>query len=191
MDEDAPLVSAICRKLDGLALAIELAAGRIGSYGVREVARQLESRFALMWPARRTAVPRHQTLSATLGWSYQLLSIREQLVFRRLSVFVGAFTLEMAARVVADEDVSQREAEELLGSLVSKSLVQFKIVGSYSSYRLLDITRTYAFDKLNEMGEVRAMVQRHAQMILRLLESGGVSLDGTRAWRRIMTLVAC
>jgi predicted ATPase/DNA-binding winged helix-turn-helix (wHTH) protein len=170
--DEAPLVSAICRKLDGLALAIELAAGRVGAYGVLEVARQLESEFALMWPARRTAVARHQTLSATLGWSYQLLSPREQLVFRRLSVFAGTFTLEMAASVVADANVSAGEAMELLASLVSKSLVQFKMEAARSSYRLLDMTRSYAFDKLGEMDEVREMASRHAKLVLRLLEVG-------------------
>jgi predicted ATPase/DNA-binding winged helix-turn-helix (wHTH) protein len=171
-EDEAPLVSAICRKLDGLALAIELAAGRIGAYGVLEVARQLESEFALMWPARRTAVARHQTLSATLGWSYQLLSAREQIVFRRLSVFAGTFNLEMAASVVADADVSPGEAMELLASLVSKSLVQFKMDAARGSYRLLDMTRSYAFDRLGEMDEVREMASRHAQLVLRLLEVG-------------------
>jgi predicted ATPase/DNA-binding winged helix-turn-helix (wHTH) protein len=178
-EDEAPLVSAICRKLDGLALAIELAAGRIGAYGVVEVARQLESEFALMWPARRTAVARHQTLSATLGWSYQLLSSREQLVFRRLSVFAGTFTLEMAASVIADPQVSVGEAMELLASLVSKSLVQFKMESGRGSYRLLDMTRSYAFDRLGEMDEVREMASRHARLFLRLLEdSAGQDSSG-------------
>lgn len=174
-DGEAPLVSAICRKLDGLALAIELAAGRVGVYGVAEVARQLESQFGLTWAARRTAVARHQTLSATLGWSYQLLSVREQLVFRRLSVFAGMFTLEVAAAVVADADVPPDEAMELLGSLVSKSLVQFKSEATRSAYRLLDMTRSYALDKLGEMDEAREMAGRHARLVLRLLgeETGG------------------
>ena len=119
-DDEAPFVSDICRKLDGLALAIELAAGRIDAYGVREVARQLESQFALLWPGRRTAVARHQTLGATLGWSHQLLSGFEQTVFRRLSVFAGAFTLDMATEAVADDQISSAEATELLGALVSK-----------------------------------------------------------------------
>jgi predicted ATPase/DNA-binding winged helix-turn-helix (wHTH) protein len=181
-DEEAPLVSTICRKLDGLALAIELAAGRIGAYGVGEVAHQLESQFALMWPARRTAVARHQTLSATLGWSYHLLTAREQLVFRRLSVFAGSFTMRMATAVVTDEAVPQAEATELLGSLVSKSLVQFTMDCSCSTYRLLDTTRSYAFDKLGEVGEVRKMAKRHAQLILRLLEGGaaGQNRHGVR-----------
>ena len=177
-DEEAPLVSAICRKLDGLALAIELAAGRIGAYGVREVVRQLEGQFALLWPARRTAVARHKTLSAALEWSYQLLSVREQAVFRRLGIFAGAFTLEMATAMVADEEISREEAIQLLGSLVSKSLVQFNMEGSHGFYRLLDITRSYAFDKLGEMDEKRWAADRHVQLIFRLLEDVSANQDG-------------
>ena len=176
-DDEAPLVSEICRKLDGLALAIELAAGRINAYGVREVARQLESQFALMWPGRRTAVARHQTLNATLGWSHQLLSAREQIAFRRLSVFAGAFTLAMATAAVADDELSQAEAMELLGSLVSKSLVQFNAEGADGFYRMLDITRSYAFDRLGEAGEARWVAQRHAQLVQRLLEDRAVGQD--------------
>ncbi|HET7085407.1 MAG TPA: winged helix-turn-helix domain-containing protein [Rhizomicrobium sp.] len=187
-DEDAPLVSAICRKLDGLALAIELAAGRIGTYDVREVARQLESEFALSWPARRTAVPRHQTLSATLEWSYNLLSAREQAVFRRLSVFAGSFTLEMASALAANEELSQAEATQLLGSLVSKSLVQFNRGGARSSYRLLDMTRSYARDKLRETGEMVRTADRHARLILRLLADAGANKNenGLRRCRDIL-----
>jgi predicted ATPase/DNA-binding winged helix-turn-helix (wHTH) protein len=182
-DEEAPLVSEVCRKLDGLALAIELAAGRVDAYGVREVARQLESQFALLWPARRTAVARHQTLNATLGWSHQLLTPRERTAFRRLSVFSGGFTLQMATAVIADEEVSEVEATELLGSLVSKSLVQFSRDGSYGVYRLLDMTRSYAFDRLAEANEAGLMAERHARLIRRLLEDGGVSGRGEAANR--------
>jgi predicted ATPase/DNA-binding winged helix-turn-helix (wHTH) protein len=171
-DEEAPLVSAVCRKLDGLALAIELAAGRIGTYGVREVARQLESQFALLWPGRRTAVARHQTLSATLSWSYQLLAAREQIVFQRLSVFTGRFTLPMAIAAVVDQSISRTEATRVLGSLVSKSLVQFQRKHVHTAYRLLDMTRSYAYDKLKEAGELGFMADRHAKLILRLLEDG-------------------
>jgi len=177
-DAEAPLVSEICRKLDGLALAIELAASRISAYGVGEVARQLESQFALLWPGRRTAVARHQTLSATLGWSHQLLSAREQTVFRRLSVFAGAFSLDAATAAVADDGLSPAEATDLLGSLVSKSLVQFNAEGSQGFYRLLDITRSYAFDRLGEAGEVRLMAERHARLVQRRLEEGTVGQTG-------------
>jgi predicted ATPase len=179
-DDEAPLVSEICRKLDGLALAIELAAGRISAYGVREVARQLESQFALMWPGRRTAVARHQTLSATLGWSHNLLSGREQIVFRRLSVFAGTFTLDMATAAVSDDVLSRAEATELLGSLVSKSLVQFHTEGPHGFYRLLDMTRSYAFDRLGEAGEVRWAAQRHARLVRRLLEDAVAGQDSGR-----------
>jgi predicted ATPase len=177
-EEEAPLVSGICRKLDGLALAIELAAGRTGTYGVRDLARQLESQFALMWPGRRTAVARHQTLSATLGWSYRLLNAREQIVFQRLSAFTGTFTLWMAVALVADENISRVEATHLLDSLVSKSLIQIHNENKQTSYRLLDMTRSYAFDKLEEAGEARAIADRHAQLILRLLENGDTDRAG-------------
>ncbi|HEY2051530.1 MAG TPA: winged helix-turn-helix domain-containing protein [Caulobacteraceae bacterium] len=174
-DEEAPLVSGICRKLDGLALAIELAAGRVDSFGVREVARQLESQFALLWPARRTAIARHQTLNATLGWSHQLLSLREQTAFRRLSVFAGGFNLQMATAVIADEEISEAEAIELVGSLVSKSLVQFNREDCHGIYRLLDMTRSYAFDRLTEANEAGPIAERHARLIRRILENGGLS----------------
>jgi predicted ATPase/DNA-binding winged helix-turn-helix (wHTH) protein len=182
-DEEAPLVSTICRKLDGLALAIELAAVRVDAYGVREVSHQLESQFALMWPGRRTAVARHQTLSATLGWSHQLLLTREQIVFRRLSVFAGAFTLRMVIAVVADASITEAEATELLGSLVSKSLVQFSMEDSNGSYRLLDMTRSYAFDKLVQADEVNLIAGRHAQLVRRSLEERGAPAEenGQRA----------
>ena len=179
-DEEAALVGAICRKLDGLALAIELAAVRIDAYGVREVANQLESQFALMWPGRRTAVARHQTLSATLEWSHQLLSTREQIVFRRLSVFAAAFTLRMAIDVVADEALTEAEATELLRTLVSKSLVQFNIEDSHGSYRLLDMTRGYAFNRLTQANEASPIADRHARLIRRLSEEGGGQQAGER-----------
>ena len=177
-DEEAPLVGMICRKLDGLALAIELAAGRVDAYGVGEVARQLESQFALMWPGRRTAVARHQTLSATLGWSHQLLSAREQDLFRRLSVFAGPFTLRMATAVVADETISEAEATELLGGLVSKSLVQFSMDGQHGAYRLLAMTRSYAFEKLRQAEEARWVADRHGKLIRRLLEDAAAGAPG-------------
>jgi len=167
--EDAPLVSEICRKLDGLALALELAAGRVSAYGIGEVARQLENQFALLWPGRRTAVARHQTLSATLEWSHRLLTPAEQTVFRRLSVFAGAFTLGMATAVVADEMTTPATATELIGSLVAKSLVQFQADGARSAYRLLDITRSYAADRLADAAEARRIAERHARVICGLL----------------------
>ena len=102
-DVDAPIVATICRRLDGIALAIELAASRAGSLGIRGIAELLDNRFSLIWHGRRTALPRHQTLNAMLDWSYNLLSQHEKAVLGRLSVFVGDFTLEAACSVASDD----------------------------------------------------------------------------------------
>jgi predicted ATPase/DNA-binding winged helix-turn-helix (wHTH) protein len=170
--DNAALVGAICRKLDGLALAIEIAAGRVEAYGVAEIERQLESQFALRWPGRRTAVSRHQTLSATLDWSYALLSPAERAALRRLAVFPGNFTLEMAASTIQDAEVSAGDAHELVTSLVVKSLVQPNLVARYGTYHLLDTTRSYASEKLAESGESLRLAERHARLVLQLLEVG-------------------
>jgi predicted ATPase len=170
-DAEAPQVSEICRKLDGLALAIELAAGRVNAYGVADVARQLETEFVLMWPGRRSAVPRHHTLSAAFGWSHKRLSAAEQTAFRRLGVFAAAFTLDMATDALAGGLTPVAEARELLGSLVSKSLVQFNPEGRHGAYRLLVVTRSYALDRLAEADEIRQMSERHARLICRLVEA--------------------
>src|ERR1700736_2460323 len=103
-DIDAPIVARICRRLDGIALAIELAASRVGSLGIRETAELLDNRFSLLWRGRRTALPRHQTMNAMLDWSYSLLSEREKVVLCRLSVFVGDFTLQAAGSVASETD---------------------------------------------------------------------------------------
>ena len=108
-DSDAPVVGGICRKLDGIALAIELAAGRANACSIQETMALLNDRFKLLWEGRRTALPRHQTLSATLDWSYNLLSEHERLVLSRLSVFVGIFTLEAARAVAAADDVDETQ----------------------------------------------------------------------------------
>ena len=112
--EEAPLVANICRRLDGIALAIELAAGRVNAYGIAGTASLLDSRFSLQWRGRRTAVPRHQTLSAALGWSYDLLPAAESATLRRLSVFVGPFTLEAAAAVASGDGLGASETMEAI-----------------------------------------------------------------------------
>ncbi|MBT2822307.1 ATPase, partial [Staphylococcus coagulans] len=104
--EEAPLVASICRRLDGIALAIELAAGRVNAYGIAGTASMLDSRFSLQWRGRRTAVPRHQTLAAALDWSYDLLSAAESATLRRLSVFAGPFAPDAAATIAAADGLS-------------------------------------------------------------------------------------
>lgn len=122
-DADAVLVGEICRKLDGNALAIELAAGRIGTHGVRGLATLLDGRLRLSWQGRRTALPRHQTLSATLDWSYNLIPEAERAVLRRLSILVGGFTLQAAAAVASDDAFDAAAVIEAIEQLVAKSLV--------------------------------------------------------------------
>jgi predicted ATPase/DNA-binding winged helix-turn-helix (wHTH) protein len=160
--EEAPLVASICRRLDGIALAIELAAGRVNAYGIAGTASLLDSRFSLQWRGRRTAVPRHQTLAAALDWSYDLLPPAESTTLRRLSVFAGPFAPEAAATVAAGDGLSVSDTLEAIDSLVTKSLISPS--GSRTlRYRLLDTTRTYAHGKLNELGETRQVARRHAE----------------------------
>ncbi|WP_314957738.1 ATP-binding protein [Bradyrhizobium cosmicum] len=159
--EEAPLVASICRRLDGIALAIELAAGRVNAYGIAGTASLLDSRFSLQWRGRRTAVPRHQTLAAALDWSYDLLPPAESATLRRLSVFAGPFAPEAAATVAAGDGLNASETLEAIDSLVTKSLISPS--GSRTlRYRLLDTTRTYAHGKLNELGETGQFARRHA-----------------------------
>jgi predicted ATPase/DNA-binding winged helix-turn-helix (wHTH) protein len=168
-DDDALMVADICRQLDGIALAIELAAGRVGTLGVRGVAGFLKDRFKLLTRGKRTALPRHQTLEATLDWSYETLPERERATLRRLSVFPGNFSLEEASTIVADEDISSGDALDIVDALVSKSLVSVDIRGIDRAYRLLDTTRAYAIKKLNESGESEQIARRHADYCLKLL----------------------
>ena len=174
-DADAPIAADICRKLDGMALAIELAAGRVSAYGVRGTAELLDNRFKLLWQGRRAAPPRHQTLSATLDWSHNLLSELERVVLRRLAVFVGVFTLEAARAVVAGEDVTGLEAVEAMGGLVSKSLIAADTSTGNTRYRLLDTTRAYLLEKLVESGETDTIARRHAIHFCEFLQRTNVN----------------
>jgi predicted ATPase/DNA-binding winged helix-turn-helix (wHTH) protein len=166
-DIDAPYVAEICRRLDGIALAIELAAGRLTGLGVQGLANSLEDCFSILTCGRRTALPRHQTLRATLDWSYRLLSPEDQATLRCLSVFNGSFTLEDAAFVM-DPLIRFGEANDRLTSLLDKSLVVARTEERTFRYRLLDTTRTYGQDKLEESGEANPLRRRHAQRFLQV-----------------------
>jgi predicted ATPase len=161
-DAEAPLVAEICRKLDGIALAIELAAGRVNAYGIQGIATLLNSRFSLLWQGRRTAVPRHQTLSAALGWSYDLLPPPESAALRRLSAFAGTFTLEAALAVASSDGTDEAEAVEAIANLVAKSLISLPSAAQPVRYRLLDTTRAFAAEKLAESGEAIRISRNHA-----------------------------
>ncbi|MBW5437272.1 tetratricopeptide repeat protein [Bradyrhizobium canariense] len=162
-EEDAPLVADICRRLDGIALAIELAAGRVNAYGIAGTASLLDSRFSLLWRGRRTAVPRHHTLSAALAWSYDLLPANESATLRGLSAFVGPFTLEAALAVASCQGIGEAEAAEAISNLLSKSLIATSPAERRLRYRLLDTTRAFVADKLVENGEADRVARAHAE----------------------------
>ena len=152
-DRDAAAVAEICRRLDGIPLAIELAASRVHAHGVQEIAVLLNHRFRLLWEGRRTAIPRHQTLSAALDWSYNLLCDSEAMILGRLSVFAGAFTIEAAVAVAGADNIDREQVAAALESLVSKSLVTADVSRTPTRYRLLDTTRMYVLTKLTEIGD--------------------------------------
>ena len=162
LDVDVPVVVDICRKLDGIPLAIELAAASIAALGLQGIAARLDHPLRLPGTRRRTAAPWHQTLRAALDWSYRLLTEEEQRVLRRLSVFAGSFTMDAAAAVAADPTYAESDIVDRVVALVSKSLVAADPIGSFSRLRLLATTRAYARDKLAESGEVDAIARRQA-----------------------------
>ena len=179
-EADATAVGEICRKLDGMALAIELAAGRVGAYGVQQTAQLLESQFSLLWQGRRTALPRHQTLAATLDWSYDLLSDWERLLLRRLSAFSGHFTLRAADAVMGHQ--TDGLVLDGLASLVGKSMVVADTHVHPATYRLLDTTRAYANSKLIDSGERADVARRHAAYFAEFLpRANEQSLDLSKA----------
>jgi predicted ATPase/DNA-binding winged helix-turn-helix (wHTH) protein len=169
-DIDAPVVAMICHRLDGIALAIELAASQAGSLGIRGVAELLDNRFGLLWQGRRTARPRHQTLHAMFDWSYNLLSPHEKAVLGRLSVFVGDFKLEAARFVASDAETDEATTIEAIASLLAKSLISTSALHGSTYYRLLETTRTFAAAKLAERGETNRIARRHASFFSQFLQ---------------------
>jgi predicted ATPase len=182
-DIGAPIVAEICRKLDGIALAIELAAGRVDAFGLRELATLLDDRFRLLMRGRRTALRRHQTLSAALDWSYESLPECERTILRRLAVFDSYFTLESAIAVAGDSKIAALDVVNALANLVANSLVIADIGGDVVHYRLLETTRVYARGKLAESGELEHVAQRHAENLQNVLEQAGLAPDGTPLMR--------
>lgn len=182
-DENAPIVAGICGRLEGIPLAIELAGGRAGGHGIAMTADLLNKNLGLDWHGRRTALPRHQTLRALLDWSYGLLPDAEQLALRRLSVFIGAFTIEAAGAVVNSVQADQAAMINTLDALVAKSLVSaFPGDDGSERYRLLETTRIYAREKLQESGETPITARRHAEYFAKLLDSrhgGMIDLEYT------------
>jgi predicted ATPase/DNA-binding winged helix-turn-helix (wHTH) protein len=178
-DAHAPAVANICRRLDGIPLAIEMAASRVDAFGISGLADVLDDRFRLAMRGRRTALPRHQTLSTTLDWSYQLLPETERLVLRRLAVFAGFFTILDATGVIVDGDGADHEALESIANLAAKSLLVVNLETPVVTYRLLETTRAYALQKLEESGERTAYARRHARQCLAAMQAANAAWEAS------------
>ncbi len=184
LDEtSAPAVVAICHRLDGLPLAIELAAARVRVLSLEDIAERLTAATHLLTGGSRTAAPRHQTLRATLDWSYALLPEAEALLFQRLAVFAGGFTLEAAEAVGSGAGVESADVLDLLGHLLDKSLVtvqreQDTPDGGARRYRLLEVLRQYAEEKLTASGQAEVVRARHRDYFLGLAERAEPELEG-------------
>lgn len=168
--DHAAEIAAICRQLDGIPLAIELAAARLRTFSAEEIASGLDDRFRLLVGGLRTAPARQQTLRASVDWSHDLLSDEERTVFRRLGVFMGGFTFEAAAEVCSDADFDPDRAKDLLSALVEKSLVQADQRAATARYRLLETVRQYALDRLEQAGEAPSVRDRHRDFFVDVAE---------------------
>ena len=164
-DADAPLVVDICRRLDGLPLAIEFAASRIDVLGTTGLAGLIKGQLRLLGARRRGVAPRHRTMRAALDWSYGLLSEDEQQFFRRLGVFPSSFSVEAAAVVALAAPDSGSQAIDHLAELAAKSLVTTDVAAARPRFRLLETIRAYALEKLDESGEREGIARRHAQAV--------------------------
>ncbi|TMG82141.1 MAG: tetratricopeptide repeat protein [Betaproteobacteria bacterium] len=159
----APAVAEVCIHLDGIPLALELAAARARSLSVEQINARLGERFRLLTGGSRTALPRQQTLRATLDWSYDLLAEDERIALRRLAIFSGSFTVEAASAVASDATIDAFAVIDLLSQLVARSLVVADTSAVDTRYRLLETTRAYALEKLAEVGETESCKRRHAE----------------------------
>ena len=181
MDEQTgPLVVSVCRRLDGMPLAIELAAARLRSMSLAELHDRLDQRFRLLTGGSRTALERQQTLRATVGWSYSLLTGAEQVLLARLSVFAGGFDLDAAEAVCGSGGLDVLDVADLLGSLVDKSLVVAEPAGAALRYRLLETIRLFAAERLAEAGdeEAAAVAAAHCAHFLAVAEAAAAYLTG-------------
>jgi predicted ATPase/DNA-binding winged helix-turn-helix (wHTH) protein len=179
-DAEAHIVASICRRLDGIALAIELVASRVTSHGISGTAELLDDRFKVIWQGRRTALPRHQTLNSMLDWSYNLLSDSDRKILCRLSIFVGDFTIKAAREVAADVEVDDAVVTHALTRLIEKSLISTRFKRC-TYFRLLNTTKAYALIKLASYGEIDRVAKRHATAFLSHLQENQFLQSGSNA----------
>jgi predicted ATPase/transcriptional regulator with XRE-family HTH domain len=189
-DDNASIVAQICSRLDGIPLAIELAARRVNILPVRALSQNLDKRFRILTGGARTALPRHQTMRAVIDWSYELLDEDERALLRRVSVFVNGFKLEGAVAVAVDADLDDLDVFNVLASLIDKSLVVAELNGDALRYRLLESTRVYALEKLQAAGEHRASVSRHLRYLRDMFCEARLRVDGSGRSRNLDKLLA-
>jgi non-specific serine/threonine protein kinase len=189
--ENAAAVVQVCRRLDGLPLAIELAAARLQSLTLHDLAARIDDRFRLLRRGDRSAQPRHQTLQAMMDWSYDLLDATERLVLRRLAVFAGGCTLAAAERVCSGDGVEEADVVDVLDELTRKSLIQADAGEAEATrYRLLEIVRHYAADRLVEANEQETLRARHLSWCLELADAAAPGLNGPQQSRWLAQLEA-
>lgn len=183
-DETAPVVAEICRRLDGIPLAIELAAARVKVLSIPNLARRLDDRFKILTGGNRTALPRQKTLTALIDWSYDLLGPEEQAMFACLGVFAGSASLEAIADVCSHTGADDIDTIDRLSSLVDKSLIVADVGGESERYRMLESTRAYALEKLAAAGERGTFTRRHAEFFRKQAEAADARYGrgSTRAW---------
>jgi predicted ATPase/DNA-binding SARP family transcriptional activator len=175
---NAPAITQVCRRLEGLPLAIELAAARVRVLSVEQIAARLDESFRLLTGGSRSALPHQQTLRAAIDWSYDLLTDAERLLLRRLSVFAGGWSLESAECVAAGDGLGEGEVLDLIARLVDKSLVLCSEQGEEIRYRMLETIRQYGRDRLQERGEAEPARDRHLDHFLALAERAAAELFG-------------
>ncbi len=185
---NASVIAQICYRLDGIPLALELAAARAKSLSVEQIMSRLDDRFRLLTSGSRTALPRQQTLRALIDWSYDLLSGTEKLLLSRLSVFAGGWTLELAEQVCSDDNLDVLDIFDLQGNLVDKSLVVLEEENGVARYRILETIRQYAYEKLIESSEDSKIRVQHCAIYVEFAERAEPEIRGehTRRWMSIV-----
>ena len=178
---NADIIGEICRRLDGIPLAIELAAARVRVLSPEQIAQRLDDAFRLLTGGSRTSLPRHRTLRATMEWSFGLLGAREQVLLRRLAVFAGSFTLDAAEAVCAGEPLEAEDILDGVSALVDRSLVAMEPGDGVARYRMLETVRQYGIERLTAAAERDAVEERHAAYFLALIESAAPRLFGGEA----------
>jgi predicted ATPase/class 3 adenylate cyclase len=183
-DDNAPIVADICRRLDGIPLAIELAAARVKVLSIPNLAQRLNERFKILTGGSRSALPRQKTLGALIDWSYDLLTPGEQTLFKRLGIFAGGFTLDAATAVCLGDGIEELDVLDLLSSLTDKSLVVADTAGEQERYHLLESTRAYALEKLTGAGERERVARRHGEYFCDQAQAADVryGTGSTVAW---------